>query len=125
MSTLKLDTLLAADGTQTTEPSIPALDQRMAKAWCVYKGNTNTLSTSYNVSSVTDVATGKFTVNYLVALSNADHPTVSSGPAASSLARNLAVGAKSVTTSTAEIDVETSDGDAYDIYWLSFIAFDN
>ena len=38
MSTIRTNTLLAADGSTTTEPSIPALDQRMAKAWVNFNG---------------------------------------------------------------------------------------
>ena len=33
MSTIKANTLLHSDGSTTTQPSIPALDKRMAKAW--------------------------------------------------------------------------------------------
>jgi hypothetical protein len=72
MSTLKLDTLLAADGTQTTEPSIPALDQRMAKAWVNFSDG-GTINDSYNVSSVTDVSTGNYTTNLATAMANDDY----------------------------------------------------
>ena len=57
MSTIKVGTLLAANGNTTTEPSIPALDKRMSKAWVNFNGETtgnNTIRASYNVSSCTD-----------------------------------------------------------------------
>jgi hypothetical protein len=74
MSTLKLDTLLAADGTQTTEPSIPALDQRMAKAWVNFNGtSTVAIRDSYNVSSITDNATGHYTVNLTTAMADTNY----------------------------------------------------
>ena len=38
MSTIKANTLLHSDGTTTTQPSIPALDKRMAKAWVNFNG---------------------------------------------------------------------------------------
>ena len=125
MSTIKANTLLHSDGSTTTQPSIPALDKRMAKAWCLYQGNTNTLSNSYNVSSVTDVATGTFLVNYTTAVSSASHITVASCPTRSGAARNIVAGARPVSTSTADLFVETSDGAALDQSQISFIAFDN
>tara|TARA_R110000772_G_scaffold194587_1_gene305341 strand:+ start:237 stop:614 length:378 start_codon:yes stop_codon:yes gene_type:complete len=125
MSTIKANTLLHSDGSTTTQPSIPALDKRMAKAWCLYQGNTNTLSNSYNVSSVTDSATGTFIVNYTTSVSNALHITLASTSTASGAARNIVAGARPVSTSTADLLVETSDGLALDTSQISFIAFDN
>jgi len=87
MSTIRTNTLLAADGTTTTEPSIPALDQRMAKAWVNFKGTgTVAIRSSYNVSSITDSGTGDYTTNFAVAMANTNYaassnvePTVSNG----------------------------------------------
>ena len=65
MSTIKANTLLHSDGTTTTQPSIPALDQRMAKAWINFNGSgTVAIRASYNVSSITDNGTGDFTTNF-------------------------------------------------------------
>ena len=125
MSTIKANTLLHSDGSTTNPPAIPALDKRMAKAWVIYQANTNTISNSYNVSSVTDVATGTFLVNYTAAVSNAIHPTVATCPTNSGAARNIVAGARGMTTSTADLFVETSDGLALDQSSVSFIAFDN
>jgi hypothetical protein len=59
MSTISANTFLAADGTPTTEPSIPALDQRMAKAWVNFNGTgTVAILSSYNISSITDLGVG-------------------------------------------------------------------
>jgi hypothetical protein len=70
MSTIKVNTLLHSDGTSTTEPSIPALDQRMASAWVNFNGTgTVAIRDSYNVSSLTDNATGEHSVNLTTALS--------------------------------------------------------
>ena len=74
MSTIKVGTLLAADGSTTTQPSIPALDTRMAKAWVVFNG-TGTVAVigSYGVSSVTDNAVGRYTVNFATAFANTNY----------------------------------------------------
>ena len=68
MSTIKANTLLHSDGTTTTQPSIPALDQRMAKAWVSYNHGGNLVKDSYNVSSMTDRGTGLGTLNFSTAM---------------------------------------------------------
>ena len=74
MSTIKVNTLLHSDGTSTTEPSIPALDQRMASAWVNFDGTgVVAIADSYNVSSLTDVAVGRWTVNFTTTMSNANY----------------------------------------------------
>jgi|TARA_R110002072_G_scaffold145830_2_gene292535 hypothetical protein len=76
MSTIKVGTLLAADGSTTTQPSIPALDQRMAKAWVNFNGmNTVAINSAYNVSSITDMATGDYRANFTTAMSNTNYCT--------------------------------------------------
>ena len=79
MSTIKANTLLHSDGSTTTQPSIPALDQRMAKAWVNFNGTgTVAINDSFNVSSITDNATGKFTVVMTNALGNTLYAPVGS-----------------------------------------------
>jgi len=78
MSTIKANTLLHSDGTTTTQPSIPALDQRMAKAWVNFDG-TGTIRSSYGFSSVTDLSTGSYTANFTTAEPNALYNAVASG----------------------------------------------
>tara|TARA_R110002153_G_scaffold227876_1_gene380610 strand:+ start:503 stop:904 length:402 start_codon:yes stop_codon:yes gene_type:complete len=74
MSTIKANTLLAADGTSTTQPSIPALDKRFATAWVNFNGQgTVAIRDSYNVSSITDGGTGRYTANFTTAMTNANY----------------------------------------------------
>tara|TARA_B110001469_G_scaffold111811_1_gene114219 strand:+ start:302 stop:682 length:381 start_codon:yes stop_codon:yes gene_type:complete len=78
MSTIKANTLLHSDGTTTTQPSIPALDQRMAKAWVNFSGTgTVVIRDSYNVSSITDTGTGSFTANFTNAMTNTSYVVLS------------------------------------------------
>jgi len=87
MSTIKANTLLHSDGSTTNPPAIPALDQRMAKAWVNFNGtSTVAIRSSYNVSSITDSGTGDYTANFAVAMANTNYaassnvePTVSNG----------------------------------------------
>ena len=60
MSTIKANTLLHSDGSTTTQPSIPALDTRMAKAWCNLNMPSNAIRSSFGISSVTDIGAGQF-----------------------------------------------------------------
>jgi len=74
MSTIKANTLLHSDGTTTTQPSIPALDKRMAKAWVVYSQvGTAAILDSYNCSSITDREVGVSSVNMTNAISSVNY----------------------------------------------------
>ena len=76
MSTIKANTLLHSDGSTTTQPSIPALDKRMAKAWVNFNGmNTVAINSSYNISSITDVSVGTYKANFTTAMSNTNYCT--------------------------------------------------
>ena len=80
MSTIKANTLLHSDGSTTNPPSIPALDQRMAKAWVKFRGlDTLTINDSYNVSSITDNGVGHYSVNFTTAMANSIYSPLSSG----------------------------------------------
>jgi len=45
----------------------------IAKAWVQFAGSTGTIAGSFNVSSVTRVATGFYIINFATALSNANY----------------------------------------------------
>ena len=67
--TLTISTL--SDGTNST--SSTNCIQGSAKAWVNFNGSTQAVRGSYNVSSITLVATGQFTVNYTSALPNVNY----------------------------------------------------
>ena len=74
MSTIKANTLLHSDGTTTTQPSIPALDQRMAKAWVTFNSSgTVAIRDSEGVSSISDNGTGDYAINFAVAMVNVNY----------------------------------------------------
>jgi len=72
MSTIRTNEILHSDGTTTNEPSIPALDQRMAKAW-VKVSSSFAIEGSYNVSSVTDVSAGRSRVNFTASMADTNY----------------------------------------------------
>ena len=74
MSTVKANTYLAASGSPTEEPSIPALDQRMAKAWVHFDGTGTThIVKAYNVSSITDYAVGHWDISMANPMPDSDY----------------------------------------------------
>ena len=71
MSTLRVDAITNQAG--TTQPDIDGV----AKAWVNFDGiGTVAINESFNVSSVTDNATGKYTVNFSTNLSDANYAVV-------------------------------------------------
>jgi hypothetical protein len=61
-------------GTGAAEGDLKENNNRIAKAWCNING-TGTISIrgSYNVSSLTDVDTGKYKVNFSTAMTDSDY----------------------------------------------------
>ena len=79
MSTLKtgkVKTTTIADELDTESTAVTNVINGSAKAWVNYIGSTNTINVSFNVTSVTDRATGKFTVNFTNAMEDANYCAV-------------------------------------------------
>ena len=126
MSTIKVGTLLAADGSTTTQPSIPALDTRMAKAWINFNGQTGGgIRDSHNVSSITDNSTGNFTINLATNTANANYAVATSGMQVNSTTFNAEGGqvyAFSYTTSSFTVGCKQDyNGGVRDFFYTSAI----
>ena len=67
MSTLKADTIVAADGTSP----VTLTKQEATKQWISWDGVNNDIEGSLNVTSVTDEETGVYTLNITSAFSSA------------------------------------------------------
>ena len=103
--------------------------QRIAKAWVNYNGTgTIAIEDSYNVSSLTDDATGKWDVNFSTAMSSADFVAVcdgrylhddGTGSATPSLRREAPV------TTKVGVRCHSYDGTAYDVLSAHVIVFGN
>ena len=75
MSTLKLDTIASRDGTESTD--VTNVINGSAKAWVNFDGSgTVAINQSFNVSSITDNANGKFTVNFTNAMEDTNYAVV-------------------------------------------------
>tara|TARA_R100000231_G_scaffold97920_1_gene73130 strand:+ start:172 stop:558 length:387 start_codon:yes stop_codon:yes gene_type:complete len=72
MSTLKVNTLQDASGGNSS--TAEQIAQGRAKVWANLDGiGTIALRDSFNISSVTDTATGKYTFNFATAMPNANY----------------------------------------------------
>ena len=111
MSTIKANTLLHSDGTTTTQPSIPALDTRMAKAWCNLNMPSNAIRSSFGISSVTDIGAGQFRFTLSTAMPNANYAAVGS-TARSGETSNYHRGYDMFIESTSQVRVITWDSGA-------------
>lgn len=75
--TLTISTL--SDGTNST--SSTNCIQGSAKAWASFNGTNGAINASFNISSITRTAAGKYTATMTTALASADYSlVVSSGP---------------------------------------------
>ncbi len=70
MSTLKVGTIANTSGGSGSTPE--QIDKGRAKAWLNYDQINNNLRGSFNVSSITDNASGEFTVNFSASFSATD-----------------------------------------------------
>ena len=74
MSTIKADTIVASDGTSP----VTLTKQHASKAWSHLNFSGASVHDSFNQSSITDIATGKFSVDTTSALGNSDYSVVTS-----------------------------------------------
>lgn len=71
MSTLRVNTI--QDSTGSSSPAINGL----AKAWVNFNGqNTVAIRAALNVSSITDLATGRYIINFNTAMPDTNYATV-------------------------------------------------
>ena len=112
---------LIAQNVQSNTSSAPVFKNnsgtekgQLAKAWVNLRGDTVTSTAdmtgvrdSFNVSSVTDNATGRYTVSFTTAMSNSNYCVVSSGHYFETTVTNNAreVGANNLTTSNYMLNV--------------------
>jgi hypothetical protein len=104
-------------GTVALTSGLPASSQ-LAKAWVSFAGSTGTISSSYNVSSVTRSSTGIYLINFTTAMANANYAytaTVSRGSSWALVSANTTSGAASLAPTTSAFSIATPlyDSSAY------------
>ena len=126
MSTIKVNNLQTASGGSNSTPE--EIQQGRAKAWVNFKGtSTVTILDDFNVSTITDHATGQYTVNFSNAMPNANYAftgIVSSDGDNGNESIVSKHGSSTVTTSAIRIRVtKTSDAGYTDKYYTNLIIF--
>lgn len=72
MSTLRLDTIQDQSGSNASTPS--EIFSGRAKAWVNFNGQgTVAIRASFNVSSITDLGTGRYTINFTTAMPDTNY----------------------------------------------------
>lgn len=114
----------AGTATSFVTPAVQQFHQSAAKAWVRFAGSDGTISGSYNVSSVTDVATGRQTVNWDTDFSNTNYAVIATLETANGA--NTAHTVKILSTTIAVGSVGTlseADGVDFDSTSISVVAF--
>ena len=81
LTSANIGTAQLVNGSVTAEKLGTTEQKQIAKAWVNFNGTTSpgTIRSSYNVSSVTKSATGRWTVNFSTPMANANYSAVASG----------------------------------------------
>lgn len=98
MSTIKATTLSNLAGDKTI--GIDRVAQGTAAAWVNFNGiGTVAIRSSYNVSSITDSGTGTYTVNFAVAMPDANYAAVATAEGTGGAAMRVATASQYATGS--------------------------
>ena len=81
MSTLKVNTIQDTSGGSSSTPA--QIEQGRAKAWVKWNGTgTLAINASFNVSSVTDIGTGYYKINFKTAFADTSYTALFQGDTA-------------------------------------------
>ena len=122
MSTLAVGTIKSISSAAPVFQNTSGTEKgQLAKAWLNLCGGVDGLGSSYgirdsfNISSVTDTATGRYTVNLATSMSNTNYCPVSSGHYLVSASGNVReVGATSLATGSYVLEVSYNGGTLQD-----------
>jgi hypothetical protein len=82
---------------------------QLCKAWVNFNGSTATIRSSYNVSSITKVGAGNYTVNFTTALTDANYSFCVSGKRADSTYGTLFATTNTPTTTSFKVYTFSAD----------------
>ena len=102
---LTIDTLRASTGVLATQNGMTGI----AKAWVNFAGASGTVNGSFNVSSVTRISTGYYSVNFTTAMANANYAGVSGITSDNSPSTDNPRVAEMINTSTSVLTLKTMD----------------
>ena len=105
-SNITVDTLTKGAVTLNTDELVDVNNTRVCKAWVNFNGTgTVAIRASYNVSSITDRGTGRYTVNFTTSLTDINGSVVASVSSSGTEAdKNRAACCSLLTSSTATVN---------------------
>lgn len=97
----------------------------LCRAWVNFNGTTSTIRASFNVSSITRVGTGDYTVNFTTAMPDANYNITGTagGGVANGLPRFIGPSQANPTTSTVRVTVSDDAGAYNDMAYCSISIF--
>ena len=104
--TLQTDVINSSTGLFSTNNAYLGI----AKAWCNYNGNAQTINGSFNISSVTYNGTGNYTYNFTTAMPNANYSVVVSCDLQTIGGAKVTMGAKVLSTTSVQCYIGTGNG---------------
>jgi len=124
MSKISADNISNKD--DTLEVPTETVIAGSAKAWVNFDSSAGvSINGSFNVSSITDVGTGVWDINYTDAMLDGNYAAVASGATASGSAINYATGATSTLVGSHTVTRESSGGVGNDGDDISSVVFAN
>ena len=123
MSILKVDTLQNISGNKET--TIDEMLNGRAKVWWNYDQTTPSVTNSFNISSITDNATGQYTANFSVTLINPCGVTSGSFNGNAHDAGYADIHSCFATNTNAEVDARNIAGGNFDCEFNYGVIFDN
>ena len=122
MSTLKTSNIQDTSGGNNSTPE--EIGKGRAKAWINFSGdNTPTIRESYNVSSITDNATGNYTLNFTNAMANANFAYTFAVGDGNHSSTTRCLNYMSSTTTSFQILAEATNGSNSDETFICVVVF--
>jgi len=125
MSTLNVGTIKSISSAAPVFQNTSGTEKgQLCKAWVNFNGTgTVAIRDSFNVSSITDNATGDYTLNFTNNMASANYVLCMSGSTNNSFARAGTQAASSMTASTARVFTANSSGSSVDREYCAVTIF--
>jgi hypothetical protein len=94
-----------------------------AKAWVNFNGTTNTIRSSFNVTSTTKIGTGNYQINLTTAMPNANYAVIGMCQYQNNTGQTILEGPSDATTSSFEVYAKTNSNVVYDCDFASVAVF--
>ena len=109
MSTLKVNTIQDASGSNSSTPA-EVINGR-AKAWIKFRGDTTgAITASYGITSISNPATGEYIITFSTAFANANFIVTACVSGSPSIHRGIGIKDGAQTTTTCHVNIFSTSG---------------